>query len=422
MKKLSAFLLTAIILIGLTACGGEIEIAEALTTPPPVGDTPPQEGNELDVEDNEFPSEEGWTAQPDGVVDDHEPEITSRERLPHHYDVNTTEDRGEALLEIYAFLDGAWRSTVINSYAFWLTLNVTDEFIELVDENEYENWQNKYLSKDFFENWHGIHAVREIRALYTDFNEFINLVSFISDFDLSEQQVREALLKWNEFGDGGVMYTKHIYSEEEITALATRNKEDIVALFRMGESWPPLPLIKHDKLYAIGWFFYASPEDYKAHDITKDDMTFVIKELNGFIAFEDGLNYGFAFPHFKDVIQQKFYDYFNGDICVMELCGYERDFDMPLAFENYWTNRVGSYWHFFDSRTDYGLFKNNFNYTPHWIYYNNHEAYSEADITPEELTNMIPKFKALDILSIEAIAALENKIMLYEDYYNLLQD
>ncbi|MCL2638139.1 MAG: hypothetical protein FWD48_07165 [Oscillospiraceae bacterium] len=74
MKKIIALLLTVIFFV---ACGGEI--VETLTTPPPDGGTPPQEGNEQAINNNEFPSLEGWQtngeAASDGVVDEPEPII-----------------------------------------------------------------------------------------------------------------------------------------------------------------------------------------------------------------------------------------------------------------------------------------------------------------------------------------------------------
>jgi hypothetical protein len=72
LKIIAVLVLTAL----LVSCSAEIaEPDEPQTTPPLDSGTPPTEGNELDINDNEFPSLEGWTAEPDGVVDEIEPEI-----------------------------------------------------------------------------------------------------------------------------------------------------------------------------------------------------------------------------------------------------------------------------------------------------------------------------------------------------------
>jgi len=322
-----------------------------------------------------------------------------------------------SFLAVYhPFNDSPLYTPLVLSIYYYSRLQVTGEFIKLVDGYEYEyggeNWRNRSMGV-YEENLDKHNGLEKLYAHQTDLDEFDNLYKFVCDFGLSEQQIRNALTEWNESGViENIMVNKYIYSEEEINAIATKNKEEITRLFAT-----ELAIVKGDKIYVPGWFFYSSLEDYKDANITTEDLIDVLNNCR---------NYAIAFStlYLLDLIEYKAYNYLNGDVDVIELCAYDRDFDVPMAYDGYYESIIYGeggfrrYLSFFNSSHEndtsiYNVIKGEEVYSPHWVYYNKPAAYREAGITPDELLEMLPKYKSLSILSDEAVTALENKIFDY---------
>jgi len=325
-----------------------------------------------------------------------------------------TED-DEPFVEIYAFLDVAHHGAVFQGIYDKFTYNFLfyKYLVKDMSESEYENWENNYKVNGF------LAFSQKDLALTSDLNDSANLYSFICDFDLPEKQVRDALIEWNnsgydeyhEYDDTYYIvinyfhYWKHIFTEEEINALATRNKAEVTKFFAV----TPYVIVKNDRYYTAGWFLYSSVQDYEDVGITKEDLLSVLVE-NCIVERASTGNF------FFDSVEQKAYDYLGGNIDVTELCGYDRDFDMPMAFDYYLLSLKDSYFYFFgrrEEKNDYCISVGDDFYSPHWVYYNKPAAYKEAGITPDELTEMLPKYNSLGILSDEAYAALERKINEY---------
>ncbi|MCL2636988.1 MAG: hypothetical protein FWD48_01330 [Oscillospiraceae bacterium] len=140
MKKLTALFFAGIILF--SACAAEID--GALTTPSPVGDTPPQEGNEQGINDNEFPSEEGWQTQSDGVVDEPPPPVTTTAPSARQ----TNEERYQQLAEQIA-------EAFVNKDIEFLSFQFADrsrkafEFINDLDFIEFELIELRYNEESY---------------------------------------------------------------------------------------------------------------------------------------------------------------------------------------------------------------------------------------------------------------------------------
>ncbi|MCL2018116.1 MAG: hypothetical protein FWG70_00010 [Oscillospiraceae bacterium] len=309
--------------------------------------------------------------------------------------LTTVEPNEISVLTIYPFGDNS-RSWIFNAF-YNLDFPYYNEFEGLVSKDEFKNWWDNYHPEG--------HGTEEWLSLRMDISEFANLFSFFCDFNFSEQQIRETLLGWNELDYYDGIIDKYIYSKEEINALSTKNKLEVVKLF--SNEWAT---IKDDKAYAPGWFFYSSIEDYKKARITLDDLVKIVGKGGNVIPFYD---------YFPDLVGYKAYLYLNSDVDVIELCGYDRDFDMPMAYEGYYWSLYESYIDFFNLNRDddngFNVIKNETTFSPHWVYYNKPAAYIEAGITPEELIEMLPKYEALGILTDEAWAALQGKIYAYAD-------
>jgi len=318
-------------------------------------------------------------------------------------------------LSIHQYFEGYWRTELTLTVYHYAVLEVTDEFIKLISENEYSDWMKRSDYDGFNYDYERLYVS------WVDLDDFSNLYTFICEYNLSEQQIRDALLEWNEFGVAD-MVEKYIYSKEEIEAIATKNKEEITKLFATS-----LAIVKGDKIYVPGWFFYSSVEDYMEANITPNDLITVLDNCRNFKFYRSERHFGewnFGESYLLDLTEYKAYRYLGGNVDVVKLCGYDRDFDMLMAFEGYYETILKRddgykrYDSFFNTAYEYdtshfNIIKGDNAYSPHWVYYNKPAAYKEAGITHAELVAMLPRYKSLGILSDEAYAALERKINEY---------
>ena len=377
--------------------------------------------------------------------------------------------------QITAFLDPAGFNTIthwgIVSNAFdEKLLYISDEFANLVPAQEYEEWLTGkplyFLKKDDLENpsFKWLDELRDVDFMINDnlkfdpygahnmfpmkLNNILNLYSFIHDFNLSKMQVKEAIIQTNNNHDNEIInvHPKYEFSEEQMEALLkSDNIVEVTKLFAQ-----PHVIVKGETGYPIGWFFYACVEDYARHSMTLEDLTaaykvYITPDLQTSFAVKPPHNsqeYIQIFHPFTiDFLQYKLYQFSeNTDtpLDAIDLCGYERDFSMPMAHEFFLGGYQNSYYFFYNQtdvlyrrhknlhnyamseseRNYFCIEKNAHLYSPHWVYYNKPSAYREAGITPDELLEMLPRYEALGILTDGAWAALENKIFDYAASFN----
>jgi hypothetical protein len=315
--------------------------------------------------------------------------------------------------------------TYDNTYNYFITngfnmefYTISPDFIALIGENEYNQW------------------VKEIRdnkepIISPTISDTVNLYTFICQFNLSEAEIRKGIFQTqnNEYDqtvDFEYMTITSFYrefTEEQIQALCERDKEKITKLFSYD-----FVIIKGDKYYSVDWIFSATVKEYREAELTLDELLKVLgflKTHNLYHAnFEKSNSINLrVHPYTYDLLEQNIYTFADGNIDILKLCGYNRDFSMPLAY-NYFTKAVdeGSYVIFhnfyaenwYSNYLDYMIQKDENIFSPHWVYYNLPSAYRSAGITPQELQEMLPKYRELGILSEEAMMALEEKINGYE--------
>ncbi|GHV48654.1 hypothetical protein FACS189499_08500 [Clostridia bacterium] len=299
-----------------------------------------------------------------------------------------------------------------------------EEFISLISDEDYQEWYDKYFEKRIdFEKKNNIYyqigetlpkypidfiniRLNEFSAYENDISDDANIYTFICDFNLSENEARDVIAKVMLNPDRyGVSYR---FTDEQIDAICKRDKAKITELFAQNQT-----IVKGEKYYPWGWFFYASVDEYKQAGITLDDLL----SLNVKSSYDNnGFKTSYVFPYTHDRMQSNFYEFAESKVDVIELCGYDRDFDMPLPFSEYYANKNNEYFAFygkiytFDNYIDKYMLKDK---SLSWVYYNKPAAYREAGITHAELSGMLPKYRKLGILSEVALAALEGKIDKY---------
>ncbi|MCL2018831.1 MAG: hypothetical protein FWG70_03635 [Oscillospiraceae bacterium] len=394
-RKLTLYVVVSILL--LSSCG----VKDDSNPHSNISDTSALESIVTSTQKNEIrtPSEQTIKSP---ETQSHEPIVTS---------VVSTEEKINPVFINDEHHGANWNDLTLPVY-YYYTLSVTEGFAKLIEVEEYNDWLNNVVEER--KKFAG--KREELYVSWVDLSDYHNLYTFICEFNLSEQQIREALYEWNEFGVAD-MVEKYIYSEEEIEAISTKNKEEITRLFATS-----LAIVKGDKIYVPGWFFYNSAEDYQKADITAHDLITVLNNCRNYKFYMSEQYFwedSYTGLYFLDLIEYKAYHYLNGDVDIIVLCGYDRDFDMPMAYEGYYWSLYESYIDFFNLNRDddngFNIIKNETTYSPHWVYYNKPTAYIEAGITPEELIEMLPKYEALGILTDEAWAALQGKIYAYAD-------
>ncbi|MCL2087207.1 MAG: hypothetical protein FWH05_06410 [Oscillospiraceae bacterium] len=208
------------------------------------------------------------------------------------------------------------------------------------------------------------------------------------------------------------------YSDSQIEAIISMNEERILNAFISDYS-----IAKGVHYYTPEWLYYHTADDYKNAALTAEEILRSLNKSRDIIWLHDT---------FLDIVEYNLFHYsqmMDSDLNVMDICGYERDMSMPLPLgetthETIYSQRIFNFTVLYkayyelsdyeDFREDFCLIlKNDTSYSMGWVYHNKPEAYREAGITPEELLEMLPKYRALGILRDEAMLALENKIFAY---------
>ena len=123
------------------------------------------------------------------------------------------------------------------------------------------DFHNKFITPEEFNEW--FEKKNNYNEIQTDIDNYSNMFSFITDFDISEQEVREYLAAENEYYNSHAdLYSpleKYIYTDAEIDTLSTRNKEECQRLFCSDYS-----IAIGDKIYPMRFWYEYSIDSYKA--------------------------------------------------------------------------------------------------------------------------------------------------------------
>ena len=323
--------------------------------------------------------------------------------------------------------------------------------------------------------------INEKNYVPSQLTEYTNLFTVVRDSEMDSEAIRQVLLNPppHEF-DGSYS----VFTESQVNALIAQDEEWVLREFAN-----EFCIIKGVNYYSPAWFHYNDIEAYEEAELTAEEIFELLKISREFPLF------------YSDYIELKLCQYAlktGSTLTVEDICGYERDIDMPQPYYNQYDyhSRVGGYYvsdlRLFDYWSFKGAFKSisspsrfnaflkepddhdyrehfvigentklNFDvsdrelieelaslengeyrealltqdaekilkqftkdndtvlvkgdsfYTFAWVYYNKPSAYAQAGITPEELLEMLPKYRALGILRDEAMTALENKVFEY---------
>ncbi|MCL2019971.1 MAG: hypothetical protein FWG70_09470 [Oscillospiraceae bacterium] len=350
--------------------------------------------------------------------------------------LNNIGDPGEQYISIAGRLYDLYFSNEFFTASFY-NIDIIPGFQELVEEETFVAWKASYYNAAnnrepalrLVENF-GYVVDENFPFTGECLDDSANIHTFICDFNITEEQIRSIIANEDSYEhDADPLFnifsiTFGDYTEEQINALCSRDIGNITLSFTRDYT-----VIKNDKCYSLSWFFYAPANAYKENNMTKEDLINVLREYEIFSEYGSPLR--LIHPFTIDFLQQKIYNALDGDIDVFELCGYDRDFSMPLAYESLFTGISEQRYYAFHANeietsnvnnelikyiiTALCIEKDDSFFSPHWVYYNKPAAYLEAGITPEELIEMLPKYEALGILTDEAWEALQGKIYAYAD-------
>lgn len=147
------------------------------------------------------------------------------------------------------------------------------EYYYLLCNNRLEtirgSFSDKYVSSDELNKWFEEKNANYFYEVPTDISEYANMYSFIVDFDISEQDVRESLREENEFSlshsEWYYPVEERIYTDTEIDALSTRNKEECQRLFCSDYS-----IAIGDKIYPMRFWYEYSIDSYEVLGVDAD--------------------------------------------------------------------------------------------------------------------------------------------------------
>jgi hypothetical protein len=125
--------------------------------------------------------------------------------------------------------------------------NVTVSLLRLVDDTEQIEWMESF---DFFNN------------PPSSLTEYLNLYSFIKKFEISDEDVIEAMSAHLNSDNPQTKVT-----EEELDLILHGSEADIVSYFASDYS-----IVVGDKIYSPHWIYTHTPAAYKQAGITPDDL------------------------------------------------------------------------------------------------------------------------------------------------------
>lgn len=122
---------------------------------------------------------------------------------------------------------------------------ISMQFINLVDQNEFENWIDNSSSSS---------------SECTSVADLANLYSFVKHFNIPNETVREILVNLRNGSDDD-------FSDEEIDLMISNDDAAVAEHFAADTA-----IVKGSDIYSLKWIYYHSPEDYAAAGITKNEL------------------------------------------------------------------------------------------------------------------------------------------------------
>jgi hypothetical protein len=250
-----------------------------------------------------------------------------------------------------------------------------------------------------------------------------NFYSFYVNNSFSESEFQQIVEELNamETDIAGLYNFFYSFSPELTNAIISKDETKVLTF--CDES----AIVKGMNYYTPKWVYYNNIENYKKEGLLPSDLIPKMKLYRN-IYFNDSTTYIDDLG--LEALELKLYMYAiecNDNESVKNVCIYDRDFSMPLPYfipaeesiQNEQTYKLYISVSEFRNRTNNSItmIKGSEEYSFAWVYYNKPTAYKVAEITPDELIAMLPKYKSLRILSEEAMSALEDKINWYADTY-----
>ncbi len=157
-----------------------------------------------------------------------------------------------------------------------LISNIPAEFIELIGEEEFDEWRSKAENDD---------------EIYTDLNDIFGIYSFIHNTSVPKDKAEEILLKQMEFWDE--MEIKPNFTPEGITAIIQGDKEKVIELYKHKSA-----IYINGKLISPRWLYEKPLSEWRREGITLDMINSVYADimtlpfsLEGAVAFKAKVEY-----------------------------------------------------------------------------------------------------------------------------------
>jgi len=279
---------------------------------------------------------------------------------------------------------------------FPILIDVPKELREGIDAEEWENWSDTLSDVA----WPYDSANPE--TIPTRLTQSVNFYTFLSKFKdrFTDEEITNAFKNEANYMNE-TMYSDFPYeiTDKQLNAVLSMDEERVLNAFISDFS-----IAKGVYYYTPKWLYYHSVDDYEKAGLTPDEILKSLNKCRDIYYLQDT---------FIDVAEYNLYFYavkLGSDLTVTDICGYDRDMTMPLPLGK---GDIYKQQAFKSDETDSVIAKNGVKYTMSWVYHNKPAAYKKAGITPTELVAMLPRYKALGILTDEAYAALERKINEY---------
>jgi len=309
-----------------------------------------------------------------------------------------TDDGGVFILPDMTLYSGrgiSWTELYVYE-PFPILIDVPKELREGIDAEEWENWSDAL--RDVAWPYDGI----DPEAILTRLTQSVNFYTFLTEFKdrFTDEEITEAFKNEANYMDE-TMYSDFPYeiTEKQLNAVLSMDEERVLNAFISDFS-----IAKGVYYYTPKWLYYHNIDDYEKAGLSPDEILKSLNKCRDIYYLQDT---------FIDIAEYNLYFYavkLGSDLTVADICGYDRDMTMPLPLSR---GDIYKQQAFKSDETDNTITKNGVKYTMSWVYHNKIEAYKEAGITPDELTEMLPRYKSLGVLSDEAYAALERKINEY---------
>ena len=184
----------------------------------------------------------------------------------------------------------------------------SEAFIELVNINEWEEWYFNF----------------EEKAIPTTLSETANLYSFITHFQISDNDILTASKKAKAEGytHGKFGHIGFPITDEQIESLLTRNEEKVLSAFISD-----FAIRKENNFYTPEWLFYNDIDSYERVGLNPKEVANVLRKCRESVPF--------IFDTGIDTLEKKLYNFaisIGTPLTSMEISGFDKDLEMPLPF------------------------------------------------------------------------------------------